>query len=345
MATLLYLGTDEGVVTLKGGDGSWEIEGRALQDWSVSEVAVDPAAPAVVYAGTRGDGVWRSQDAGKTWNKPSYGRRGPGKVQCLAFDPSDGRRLYAGGEPIDLYVSDDEGVSWECLDSVWEHPYVSTITYPVPSVEPHVRDIAIDPRDSRVMYLALQVGYILRTTDGGATWQLLDKNLDSDVHTVAIDPQDTSKILIATGGHDSRQGKSGGKALFRSTDGGENWAPTALDFYQEYSIPLVLHPAKPQVAYAALANGYGRLWKRPTGAEGVMVRTSDGGMTWQQIAGDVPDMSRRMAVAIAIDPTEPSDLYAALDDGHLIATHDGGDSWTRLEVQTPPANDVKCVRL
>lgn len=345
MATLLYIGTDEGILTLKSSDGAWEVANRALQDWSVSEVAVDPATPNVVFAGTRGDGVWRSDDAGQSWKKPSYGKRGPGKVQCLAFDPTDKRRLFAGGEPIDLFLTEDGGASWHCLDAIWDHPYISTITYPVPSVEPHVRDIAIDPTDARVMYIALQVGYILKTTDGGATWRLLDKNLDSDVHTIAINPEDTGRIMIATGGHDSRLGKSGGKALFRSADGGESWTPAAMDFYQEYSIPLVLHPAKPNVAYAALANGYGRLWKRPTGAEGVMVRTQDGGQTWQQLAADLPDISQRMAVAMTIDQADPSNVFAALDDGSLLASSDGGDSWTALEVRTPPANDVKCVRL
>ena len=346
MTTLLCLGTDEGVVAVKGSHGtSWEIESRALQDWSVSEVAVDPAAPEVIYAGTRGDGVWRSDDRGHAWTKPSYGKRAPGKVQCLAFDPSDRRRLFAGGEPIDLFVTEDGGGSWQCLDAVWDHPFVGTITYPVLSVEPHVRDIAINPREPRTMYIALQVGYILKTTDGGATWTLLDQGIDSDVHTISINPQDPEKLLIATGGHDSRQGKSSGKALFRSSDAGQSWAPTAMEFSQEYSIPMVLHPTKPEVAFAALAHGYGRLWKRPSGAEGVIIRTRDGGVTWQQVGGEVPGIAQRMAVAIAIDDAEPSNVYAALDDGQLIASRDGGDAWTLLDVRTPPANDLKCVRL
>ena len=76
--------------------------------------------------------------------------------------------------------------SWDRLDSVWNIPWVSTITYPVAVVEPHVRDITIDAGDPQTMYVALQVGYMLKTTDGGKNWELLNKNLDCDVHTIVL---------------------------------------------------------------------------------------------------------------------------------------------------------------
>ena len=164
MASILYLGTDEGVVTLKSEDGrSWKIEHHGLKDWEVPEVAVSPSAPNKVFAGTRGDGVWLSEDFGATWSKPCYGKRGPGKVRCLAIDPQDADTLYAGTEPIDVFISRDGAKSWKQLDSIWNIPWVSTITYPVATVEPHVRDITIDPKDPKTMYVALQVGYMLKT--------------------------------------------------------------------------------------------------------------------------------------------------------------------------------------
>ena len=145
MASILYVGTDEGVVTLKSEDGrNWKQEHHGLKDWAIPEVAVAPNAPNKVFAGTRGDGVWLSEDFGASWKKPCYGKRGPGKVRCLSFDPHAAKTLYAGTEPIDVFVSRDEAKSWERLDSVWNIPWVSTITYPVAVVEPHVRDITID---------------------------------------------------------------------------------------------------------------------------------------------------------------------------------------------------------
>ena len=108
MASILYVGTDEGVVTLKSEDGrNWKQEHHALKEWAIPEVAVAPDAPNKVYAGTRGDGVWVSEDFGATWKKPCYGKRGPGKVRCLSFDPHNPNTLYAGTEPIDVSLGFD----------------------------------------------------------------------------------------------------------------------------------------------------------------------------------------------------------------------------------------------
>jgi hypothetical protein len=75
MASILYVGTDEGVVTLKSNDGrSYNVEHHGLKDWAIPEVAVSPSAPNKVFAGTRGDGVWLSEDFGATWKKPCYAR-------------------------------------------------------------------------------------------------------------------------------------------------------------------------------------------------------------------------------------------------------------------------------
>lgn len=345
MATVLHIATDEGVATVRGqAGGSWELQHKSLGDWETPAISVDPKTPNVVFAGTRGDGVWRSEDGGNSWSKPSYGKRSPGKVRCITPDPKDPKTLYAGAEPIDIFVSHDAGASWECLDSVWDIPYVSTIGYPVSRVEPHVRDIAIDPSNSKVMYAALQVGYMVKTTDGGATWKLIDQQLDADVHTISIDPAEPRHILIATGGHDYRLGKAPGKALYRTSDGGDTWQPTGTNFGQEYSVPVAINPSKPKMAFAGLANGTPGSWKRASGAEGVIVRTLDGGDSWQPVATDLPDASQRMAIGIVFDPVEPAHVYSALSDGHILASQDGGDSWRQLEVRTARPNDMACVR-
>jgi photosystem II stability/assembly factor-like uncharacterized protein len=349
MARIIYAGTDSGVQTLESTDGrSWEVThrspARGLGEWSVEEVALMPSKPNVVLAGTRGDGVWLSEDFGETWCKPSYGRRGPGKVRCLALDPRDERRVFAGCEPIDVMVSEDLGKSWQALDTIWDQPSVPRISYPVAVVEPHVRDITIDPAHPNTMYVALQVGAMLKSSDGGTTWQLLDRGIDADVHTIAIDPADPNHVLIATGGHDYRLGKAPGRALYSSADGGQSWSPVAMEFSQEYSIPLTLHPKQPGVAYSAVANGQPGQWRRPTGPEALMIRSQDGGRTWQAMdLGGVPEAKGHFAAAIAVDSEDPERVYVALEDGELIGSQDGGDSWAKLGVKIPGINDIKCV--
>ena len=343
MASILYLGTDEGVVTLKSEDGrSWRIENHALKDWKVTEVAVSPAAPNKVFAATRGDGVWASDDCGATWKKPSYGKRGPGKVRCLSFDPTDPDILYAGTEPIDVFISPDAGKNWERLDSVWDMPSVKTTVYPVAAVEPHVRDIAIDPADHRTMYLALQVGFMLKTRDGGKSWQLLDRDLDADVHTIVLHPENPSRIFIATGGHDARAGVARGRALYRSEDGGASWQPMASEFREEYSVPLAIHPKKPDVIYSAIANGQPSQWrKRASGAEAFFIRSTDGGRSWQKVDHGLSNAGRSFVEAFAFEPVNPDCMFAAQRNGDLFGSQDAGACWFKIDVKLPQLSDMK----
>lgn len=346
MTSYLYAGTDKGVVALKSTDGqTWEIANQGLESWAVPKIAVDPTAPNRVFAGTRGDGVWVSEDFGASWRKPSYGKVGPGKVRSITVDPVDPRTIYAGGEPIEMFVSEDQGASWDRFDAIRKLPWVEQVTYPVAVVEPHVRDIAIDPKDPRKMYIALQVGAILRTKDGGASWEVLDRTYDSDVHTIVIDPDDTNVIHIATGGHDSRQGKSGGRALFQSADGGETWAPVAMNFSQEYSVPLTMHPTNHKIMFSALAHGQPNSWRgRPTGAESMVIRSKDGGKNWEALSKGLDGVAENFAECISIDAAHPDRVYAALRNGSLYQSANGGDAWEKLELRISAPSDMVCVQ-
>lgn len=343
MASILYLGTDEGVITLKSEDGNaWKVEHHALKDWSVPEVAVSSSAPNRVFAGTRGDGVWLSEDFGATWKKPCYGKRGPGKVRCLTIDPHDSNTLYAGTEPIDVFISRDAAKSWKRLDSVWNIPWVETVVYPVAAVEPHVRDITVDPKDPKTMYIALQVGYMLKTTDGGSSWELLNKDLDADVHTIVLHPQDTQKVYIATGGHDARKGVAKGRALYSSADGGKSWQPMAAEFREEYSIPLAIHPKKTNVLYSALANGQPGQWRsRSSGAEALVIQSTDGGKSWTKLDNELSKANHNFVEAFAFDPANSDHMYAAQQSGDLFASEDGGANWAKLPLKTGHVSDMK----
>ena len=138
------------------------------------------------------------------------------------------------------------GYSQAGLDSVRALPFIDELTFPLPTTEPHVRDITVDPKNPDVLYVALQLGYILKSTDCGRTWTLLDKNLDCDVHVILIDPVTPHRIAVATGGHDSRAGKAPGRAMYFSEDAGASWTPTAMDFTQDESVPLIRDPHAPQ---------------------------------------------------------------------------------------------------
>ncbi len=345
MADMVYVGTDDGLITLCSENGDWRVEHHGVKGWAVPAVGVVPSAPNCVLAATRGDGVWRSEDCGETWRKPCYGKRGPGKVQALAFDPRTGR-LYAGCEPIDLFVSDDLGKNWERLDSVWYVPGVDAIDYPVKTVEPHIRDIAVDPRDPNTVYIALQVGYMLKSTDGGATWRRLDNAVDADIHTIAIDPADPATIVVATGGHDFRLGRAPGRALYRSADAGESWTPVALEFPQEYAVPLIRHPRDNRLLYSAIANGQpGRKWQRPTGAESALIRSTDNGQTWQRLDVSLEEASKAFPDAMTFAAADSDRLLVGYRSGDVLASPDAGDSWMKLDLRIPRINSMRCAHV
>ena len=332
MESILYVGTDQGVAVARSRDnGSWQIAERGLRKWEVTELAVSPQSPNKVFAGTRGDGVWVSEDFGKTWVKPSYGRRGPGKVRSVTIDPHEPRRLYAGCEPIDVFVSEDEGKTWFRLDTVRELPFIDSITYPLARVEPHVRDVSVDPENPDALYVALQLGYIIKSVDRGRSWTLLDNALDCDVHVVLIEPAAPRRLTAATGGHGSRRGEAPGRALYFSDDAGASWTPTAMNFEQDYCVPLVRDPHDPNRLYSSLASGTAGRWhKRDSGAEAVMVRSQNGGRTWDA-AGKGID-AREYPEAIVVDAAHPGRLHVGCRNGDFYTSEDAGDSWRPLNL-------------
>jgi photosystem II stability/assembly factor-like uncharacterized protein len=221
---------------------------------------------------------------------------------------------------------------------------VASVGYPVANVEPHVRHIVLDSAAPDTIYAALQVGFILKSADGGRSWKLLDRGLDEDVHAIAIDSVDPNRLFIATGGDNSRSGKVKGRALYMSEDAGESWSPTGMEFQQEYSAPLAMHPRDPKVLFSAVARGNPGQWRRPTGAESAVIRTRDGGKHWERVDGGLAETSRGFADTIVFDEADPERLYLGLRSGELYASQDGGDSWARLDVKLSAVNDMRCVR-
>jgi photosystem II stability/assembly factor-like uncharacterized protein len=334
MDSVLYVGTERGVAVARSHDGrSWDITAEVLDEWGVPEVVSIPEKPHTVIAGTRGDGVWVSEDFGQSWTKPNRGKRGgPAKVRCVTVDPKQPRRLYVGCEPIDMFISDDLGQSWLRVESVWDDPFISTIPYPGPTVEPHLRDIVVDPMNTDTIYAALQVGYMIKSTDGGETWRLLTEGFDCDVHTIVLDPRDSRRLFLATGGSDARKDNAPGKALYMSEDGADTWTPLATTFEETYSVPLVLDPTNAEMVYSAVASGPPGSRRRNPNYGAINIRSRDGGRTWQPMSlGE--DTSKNFPLAILTDAERPGWVYYALDDGRFYLSEDGGDSWARLDLK------------
>ena len=343
MSEDLLLATDAGVVTVRRQSDKWEIASSALAGWSVTDVAESPSGR--LYAGTRGDGVWASDDGGDTWQRPNRGRIGPGKVHCVTVDPHNPDRVYAGAEPIGIWLSEDAGHSWTEITSLWDLPSIPTIDYPVYAVEPHVRDITIDPVDPLTIYAALQVGAMAKSTDGGASWTILDQDVDADIHTIVVRPDAHEHLYVATGGHDSRLGTAAGRALYESKDGGVSWSPLAMEFQQEYGIPIALHQDRPNVLFSVVAKGTPSHWRgNDVGSQSLLIRSDDSGDSWQVLETGFPEIDYDFPGSIAISPADPDHVFVATRKGQVLESKDRGDSWSDLGIKTPPVMAMTVTR-
>src|SRR6476469_1706653 len=196
-----------GVFRRSAAGGEWQ---HVLKDLETHSVFVHPTDPKVVFAGTV-DGVWRSNDRGATFQRANFPDQRK-QIWSFLVDSRDGRRMYAGGSPVDIYRSDDTGQSWRRLPN------------------PGLKDRATAPFAVRVMrmvqhptrpdeiYAALEVNGVIRTTNGGETWEDCSADLlrlselphlrskivsDTfaegmlDGHAIAISPADPDTVILA----------------------------------------------------------------------------------------------------------------------------------------------------
>jgi photosystem II stability/assembly factor-like uncharacterized protein len=274
-------------------------------------VAVDPRRPERISVGCRGGGVWESEDGGRTWR--DAGLPAP-DVFSVAFSPADGA-AYAGCEPSALYVRRDGG-PWEELAALRELPSAPTWSFPPRPWTSHVRWIAPSPHDAGLILVGIELGGLMRTTDGGRTWSDHRPGAQRDVHALAWHPTAPARAYEAAGG---------GAAW--SHDGGQSWEPADAGRDRHYTWALAADPADPDCWYVSAAPGpYEAHGTRP--ARAAVYRWRGPG-PWEELDLGVPRPLEEMPYVLAASDGR---LVAGLRDGRLFESEDGGDTWRMLDV-------------
>jgi photosystem II stability/assembly factor-like uncharacterized protein len=344
----ILVGTLDGIFKVLGANGGWQIASKALAGMEVNVVAVHPRRREIVYAGIRGGGLFRSDDAGETWRRLGENALSE-KVRALALDPSNPAAVYVGTEPPALWRSEDGGTSWKEMPGVRELSNERRWTYPVPVIQPHIRSIAIDPNDSKKICLAAQVGGLLLSSDGGDSWSDVRYPIDMDVHSVTFDPADSAILYAATGGGENYPDPTPppkGRPLYRSLDGGKSWGSISDDFQRTYSVPVRVHPEDSQSLFIGVAEDPPPLWlNRANKANGALMRSTDGGATWQQLTDGFPNPFQSMVECIEFDPADPDHIFAGtggegarfikLEEGEIFHSLDRGDRWEKIPLRFP----------
>lgn len=209
-----------------------------------------------------------------------------------------------------------------------------------------VADIALDPTDPWTYYVGLGTGGIMKTTDNGQTFRaVFERESVAAIGAVAVAPSDAKVVWAGSGEANDRNSSSWGDGVYRSEDGGATWKNVGLK--QSKTIArIVVHPTDPKTAWVA---AMGDLWA-PGGERGCY-KTTDAGATWKQVlAAPAPFGDRVGCGDIAMDPSNPDVLYAALyarrrwpyqfasgvtltdgkDVGGIFKSTDGGATWKKL---------------
>src|SRR5262249_55062594 len=173
-----YATTGREFARLDESDGGWSVR-LSLRGSGAQCLAVDPSDPDVVYVGLREGGVQRSRDGGSSWVDCRLPEPG---VFSLAVRPV-ARAGYAGTEPSRLFRSDGGGESWRALDSLLELPSRPTWSFPPRPWTSHVRWIAPSPHDVALLLVGIELGGLMRSTDGGETWPDHRPGAQRDVHS------------------------------------------------------------------------------------------------------------------------------------------------------------------
>ena len=205
----LFAATGDAIVRLEETDGTW-VATRSLEAAGAQCLAVDPNRPETVFAGLREGGVRRSDDFGASWVDCALPEPG---VFSLAVSPADGT-VYAGTEPSRLFASGDRGTTWNALDALLDLPSRPTWSFPPRPWTSHVRWIAPSPHDPSLLLAGIELGGLMRSVDGGRTWEDHRPGAQRDVHCLTWHPSAEGRAYEA----------GGGGAAF-SVDGGETWTP------------------------------------------------------------------------------------------------------------------------
>lgn len=204
-----------------------------------------------------------------------------------------------------------------------------------------IADLAIDPTNENVWYVAVGSGGVWKTTNAGTTFKpIFDKESVYSIGCVTIDPSNPATIWVGTGENVGGRHLSFGDGVYKSTDGGASWQNMGLKDSEHIS-KIIVHAENPDIIMVA---SQGPLWSK--GGDRGFFKSTDGGKTWKKTLGDdqytgVTDM--------VVDPRDPDRIYAVTWEHHrtiaawmgggeksrLYVSDNAGDSWTQLKTGLP----------
>lgn len=308
----------------------WRLVGPS-RGGRVTAVTGDPNKPLVFYFGAVNGGVWKTVNAGASWENITDGKTDLSSVGAIAVAPSDANVIWAGsgeGKPREdltygtgVYRSTDGGQSWKHLGLTGTHQITALRVHPSNPDVAYVSALghAFGPNPDRGVF---------RTTDGGATWKkILYLNDSTGVADLSIDVTNPRILFASTWkfqrtpwGMDAGAGRSG---LWKSLDGGDTW--TELTFNPGMpkgligKIGVAVSPANPNRVYANI---------EAQDSLGGVFRSDNGGDSWSRVNSDQKFVVRPFYyMSVTADPVNENTVYVmnlqvnrSIDGGRTFST-------------------------
>ncbi len=332
--TRLLVATLRGISVLEREtpNAPWAEQGLRLEGHHCSSIMIEPRRGGI-FAGMHSGGLFFSADGGETWEPRSNGIT-IGHVFSLGYaHHGDAVVLYAGTEPASMFRSNDYGRAWIELPGVKETRGREKWSFPSPPHEAHVKTMTVDPHDPNVIYAGVEQGDLLKTTDGGASWRVLDdysKPSDwtyRDIHLIVVHPSSSAELYMTTG-----------MGLYRSYDAGESWTLIIdNDFRIGYPDHFFVSPLDHDTMFMAGAGKDPGTWQTSRFADGTVARSLDRGLTWTDASRGFPESRRANIEAMSL-ATYPGGfvLFAGTTDGIVMASEDGAENWTMIAGSLAP---------
>jgi photosystem II stability/assembly factor-like uncharacterized protein len=283
-----YLAT-EGYIYGSPDGQNWTLSVQGISGYLGSAVAVDPTNPRTLFLTTLdGGGIFKSTDNGTTWTQTYFG----GDAHAIAVDPFDSTHVLAAARSQGLMESHDGGLTWSQITNLPAPPTNQTV---------YIMGISFHPTMPGVILISTQGGgvEVLRSTDGGASWQIANSGLPSNdcYSPVVVSPTDPKTLFL---------GMFGG--LYESTDLGNSWSLAGLSGDQVYGLAID-GKATPVAIYASyLVPG---VWT--SGLD----KSLDVGATWVNLNTDG---------AVVVDPSSADSLFL-MGSSTVSWSPDGGQTW------------------
>jgi len=339
--TTAYAALGDRVLVVRETNGDSDT-GEAVGGWTAAErlvgrdlqcVAASTERPERALVGTVESGVHRTLDGGDTWKRVDAAI--DDRVTSIAVSPHDPDVVWAGTEPSAVYRSTDGGDSWEALPPLSDLPSESEWAFPPRPHTHHVRWLEPDPHDPGRLYVAIEAGALVRTTDaltataadgtdGAETWEDRPEGARYDNHSLATHPDAEGRVYTAAG-----------DGYAQSADGGDSWASPQDGLGHRYVWGLAVPHSDPDTVVVSAASGP-RSAHTVSTAESYVYRTTNAGRDesteWDLAMDGLPEPEGTVRSVFAA--AEESVLFA-LNNRGLYRSVDAGASWKRVPLEWP----------